>query len=41
MRIRVTRRDIEEGVQGNSFHCPVARAVSVPSGRMRFGFAKL
>ena len=27
MRIRVTRRDIEEGVQGNSFHCPVARAV--------------
>jgi len=28
MRIRVTRRDIEEGVQGNSFHCPVARAVS-------------
>jgi len=28
MRIRVTRRDIEEGVQGNSFHCPVARAIS-------------
>jgi hypothetical protein len=28
MRIRVTRRDIEEGVRGNSFHCPVARAVS-------------
>ena len=27
MRIRVTRRDIQEGVQGNSFHCPVARAV--------------
>ena len=27
MRIRVTRRDNEEGVQGNSFHCPVARAV--------------
>lgn len=27
MRIRVTRRDIKEGVQGNSFHCPVARAV--------------
>ena len=27
MRIRVTRRDITEGVQGNSFHCPVARAV--------------
>jgi len=27
MRIRVTRRDIAEGVQGNSFHCPVARAV--------------
>ena len=28
MRIRVARKDIEEGVQGNSFHCPVARAVS-------------
>jgi hypothetical protein len=27
MRIRVTRRDIEDGVQGNSFHCAVARAV--------------
>jgi len=27
MRIRVKRRDIVEGVQGNSFHCPVARAV--------------
>ncbi len=27
MRIRVTQRDIDEGVQGNSFHCPVARAV--------------
>ena len=27
MRRRVTRRDIEDGVQGNSFHCPVARAV--------------
>ena len=27
MRIRVTRRDIEEGVQDNCFHCPVARAV--------------
>ena len=27
MRIRVTRKDIEEGVQGNSFHCPVALAV--------------
>ena len=27
MQIRVTRRDIEEGVQGNSFHCPVALAV--------------
>ena len=27
MRIKVTQRDIDEGVQGNSFHCPVARAV--------------
>ena len=27
MRIRVTQRDIDRGVQGNSFHCPVARAV--------------
>jgi len=27
MRIRVTQRDIDEGVQNNSFHCPVARAV--------------
>ena len=27
MRITVTRKDIEEGVQGNSFHCPVALAV--------------
>jgi hypothetical protein len=27
MRIRVTQRDIDNGVQGNSFHCPVARAV--------------
>ncbi len=27
MRIRVTRRDIDEGVQSNCFHCPVARAV--------------
>jgi len=27
MHIRVTRRDIEEGIQGNSLHCPVARAV--------------
>lgn len=27
MQIRVTQRDIDEGVQGNSFHCPVARAV--------------
>lgn len=26
MRIRVTQRDIQEGLQGNSFHCPVARA---------------
>ena len=27
MHIRVTRRDIAEGIQSNSFHCPVARAV--------------
>ena len=27
MRIQVTQRDIEVGVQGNCFHCPVARAV--------------
>ena len=27
MRIRVTQQDIDRGVQGNSFHCPVARAV--------------
>ncbi len=27
MRIRVTQRDIDEGVQSNCFHCPVARAV--------------
>jgi hypothetical protein len=27
MRIRVTQRDLDVGVQGNSFHCPVARAV--------------
>jgi hypothetical protein len=27
MRIRVTQRDIDDGVQSNSFHCPVARAV--------------
>jgi len=27
MRIRVTKGDIEAGVQGNSFHCPVALAV--------------
>jgi len=27
MRIRVTQRDIDEGVQGNSFQCPVARAI--------------
>ena len=27
MRIRVTQRDIDEGVQNNCFHCPVARAV--------------
>src|SRR5712664_3242574 len=27
MRIRATQRDIDEGVQSNCFHCPVARAV--------------
>ena len=27
MRIRVTQRDINEGVQNNCFQCPVARAV--------------
>jgi len=27
MRIRVTKGDIEAGVQGNSFRCPVALAV--------------
>jgi len=27
MVIRVTQRDIDEGVQSNCFHCPVARAV--------------
>ena len=27
MRLRVTQRDIDEGVQSNCFHCPVARAV--------------
>lgn len=27
MRIRVIQRDIDEGVQSNCFHCPVARAV--------------
>ena len=27
MRIRVTQRDIDESVQSNCFHCPVARAV--------------
>ena len=26
-RIRVTQRGIEEGVQSNCFHCPVACAV--------------
>src|SRR5258708_1168289 len=26
MRIRVAQRDIDEGVQSNCFHCPVARA---------------
>jgi hypothetical protein len=27
MRIRVTQRDIDEGVQNSCLHCPVARAV--------------
>jgi hypothetical protein len=27
MRIRVAQRDIDEGVLGKSFYCPVARAV--------------
>ena len=27
MRIRVTQPDIDEGVQSNCLHCPVARAV--------------
>ena len=27
MLIRVTQRDIDEGVRSNCFHCPVARAV--------------
>jgi hypothetical protein len=27
MRIRVIQRDIDEGVQSNCFHCPIARAV--------------
>ncbi len=27
MRIQVTQRDIDEGVQSNCFHCPVARAL--------------
>jgi hypothetical protein len=27
MRIRVTQQDIDEGVQNNCFHCPVARAI--------------
>ena len=27
MRVRVTQRDIDKGLQSNSFHCPVARAV--------------
>jgi hypothetical protein len=27
IRIRVTQRDIDEGVQSKCFHCPVARAV--------------
>ncbi len=27
MRIRVTQRDIDDGVQSNCFHCPVARAI--------------
>jgi hypothetical protein len=27
MRIRVTQRDIDDCVQSNCFHCPVARAI--------------
>ena len=27
MRIRVTQQDIDEGVQSNCFHCPVALAI--------------
>jgi hypothetical protein len=27
MHIRVTQRDIDDGVQNNCFHCPVARAI--------------
>jgi hypothetical protein len=27
MRIRVTQQEIDEGVQGNIFHCPAARAI--------------
>jgi hypothetical protein len=27
MHIQLTQRDIDEGVQSNCFHCPVARAV--------------
>lgn len=27
MRIRVAQRDIDDGVQSNCFHCPVARAI--------------
>ncbi len=27
MRIRVTQREINQGVQGDCFHCPVALAV--------------
>jgi hypothetical protein len=27
LHIRVTQRDIDRGVQGDSFHCPVALAV--------------
>jgi hypothetical protein len=30
MRIRVTQREIAQGVQANSFHCPVARAIERP-----------
>jgi hypothetical protein len=32
VRIRVTQRDIDEGVQGNCFHCLVARAVRCALG---------